>query len=108
MVLGGTGPGELWFDTSVFSAPAQGTWGNVRRNDLLDGPGWITVDLAVAKVFPLSRRVRGEFRVDAFNLLNTPRFNNPDGTLGNATFGQITSVVPGHERLFRFGARLSF
>ena len=107
-VLGGIGAEHLWFDTSVFSAPAQGTWGNVGRNDLLDGPGWVSLDLGVAKVFALSGRLRAEFRVDAFNALNNARFNNPDGTLGNATFGQITSVVAGHERLIRFGARLSF
>ena len=107
-VLGGIGPEQRWFDTSVFSAPAQGTWGNVGRNNLLDGPGWVSVDLGVGKIVPLSGRLRAEFRVDAFNALNNPRFNNPDGTLGNATFGQITSVVAGHERLIRFGARLSF
>ena len=28
----------LWFDTSVFSAPAAATWGNVERRGLLNGP----------------------------------------------------------------------
>ena len=41
-VLGGIGPGNLWFDTSVFSAPAADTWGNVGRNSLS------TVSLTVA------------------------------------------------------------
>ena len=38
----------------------------------------------------LPRNIRGEFRIDAFNVFNIPHFNNPNGTLGNANFGQIT------------------
>ena len=44
----------------------------------------------------------------SFNVANRPQWNNPDGTLGNATFGQIVSVVPFSERVVRFGLRLSF
>jgi hypothetical protein len=107
-VLGGIGPGNLWFDTSVFSAPAQNTWGNVQRNSLLDGPAFVNVDATIAKVILLPPRMRGEFRVDAFNLFNTPHFNNPNGTLGNASFGQITSVPDFSERMLRFGLRMTF
>jgi hypothetical protein len=106
-ILGLIGPGNPWFDTAVFSVPSVGTWGNVSRNDLLDGPGYQNVDLAIVKAFTMPK-ARGEFRIDAFNVFNMPHFNNPDGTLGNATFGQVTSVLPGSERLVRFGARLSF
>lgn len=107
-VLGGVGPGQLWFDTSVFSAPALNTWGNVARNSLLDGPGVVTVDAALAKALPLSRGVRGELRIEGFNVLNTPHWDNPEGSLGNAAFGQIVSVVPFSERVVRFGFRLTF
>src|SRR5262249_10403269 len=37
-VLGAVGPGNFWFDTSVFSAAAPDTWRTVRRNDLLGMP----------------------------------------------------------------------
>ena len=107
-VLGGVGPGNLWFDTSVFSAPAQNTWGNVVRNSLLDGPAYINADAALAKVLTLPRNIRGEFRIDAFNVFNIPHFNNPNGVLGNASFGQITSVPDFSERLLRFGLRILF
>jgi len=107
-VLGAIGPGNLWFDTSVFSAPAENTWGNVLRNSLLDGPAYINADLSLAKVITLPRNIRGEFRVDAFNAFNIPHFNNPNGTLGNANFGQITSVPDFSERLLRFGMRIMF
>lgn len=107
-VLGAIGPGNLWFDTSVFSAPSQNTWGNVLRNSLLDGPAYVNVDATLAKVVQLPRRIRGEFRIDAFNLFNIPHFNNPNGTLGNANFGQITGVPDFSERLLRFGLRIMF
>ena len=107
-VLGGIGPGNLWFDTSVFSAPAQNTWGNVVRNELLDGPAYINADASLAKVFMLPKNIRGEFRIDAFNVFNIPHFNNPNGVLGNASFGQITAVPDFSERLVRFGMRILF
>jgi hypothetical protein len=107
-VLGGIGAGNLWFDTSVFSAPAQNTWGNVIRNSLLDGPAYYNADATLAKVLSLPRNIRGEFRVDAFNVFNIPHFDNPNGVLGNANFGQITVVPAFSERLLRFGLRLMF
>jgi len=92
-VLGGIGPGNLWFDTSVFSAPAQNTWGNVGRNELLDGPAYVSVDASLAKRFRLPRGISGDFRIDVFNLFNNPKFNNPSGDFTSPNFGQITGVV---------------
>jgi len=106
-VFGDIGSGQLWFDTSVFSAPAAATWGNVQRNSLLNGPGYQNVDAALVKTLAFPR-LRGQLRVDVFNVFNTPHFNNPDGGLGNATFGQIIGVGAGSERLVRFGFRLLF
>jgi hypothetical protein len=107
-VLGAIGPGNLWFDTSVFSAPAPNTWGNVRRNSLLDGPDYVNLDATIAKLFTVRRTIKGEFRIDMFNATNTPHFDRPNGRLGDATFGQITSTLSGTERSMRFGFRLMF
>jgi hypothetical protein len=107
-VLGGIGPGVPWFDTAVFSAPAANTWGNVQRNALLDGPRYVNLDASIAKLFTVTERIKGEFRADLFNATNTPHFNRPNGTLGNANFGQITSVIDNNERAVRFGFRMTF
>jgi outer membrane receptor protein involved in Fe transport len=82
-----------WFDTEAFAAPGLQRFGNAGRN-ILSGPGTKQLDLSLFKAFPLSadgaRRI--EFRTEAFNLTNTPQFNNPNGVFGNAGFGTITSA----------------
>ena len=110
-VFGDIGPGQLFFDTSVFSAPAQNTWGNMTRNDSIRGPGFWNVDLSLVKRFRFGDRVAAELRADAFNAFNHPIFANPNGAFGSATFGQVTGT-PGDQaytpRLVRFGARVTF
>src|SRR5262245_50173103 len=106
-VLGGIGPGNLWFDTSVFSSPAPNTFGNAERNGVLDGPRYVNLDATIAKALSFGR-VKGEARADIFNITNTPHFNNPNGTFLSATFGQITTTMNNGERSMRFGLRLMF
>jgi hypothetical protein len=108
-VFGAIGPGQLYFDTSVFSAPAQNTWGSMTRNDSIDGPGFWSVDLSVLKRFRFGDRVSAELRADAFNAFNHPTFGRPNGAFGGATFGQVTGMDDSYiPRLVRFGARLTF
>jgi len=106
-VLGGIGANALWFDTSVFSAPAAGTWGNVKRYDLLNGPAYVNLDASIVKILRFGPR-RAEVRADFFNALNQAHYANPNGTLGNANFGRITDILPLTERMVRFGVRFLF
>jgi len=106
--LGAVGPGALWFDTLVFSSPANNAFGNATRNGVIDGPRYVNLDATLAKVFSFPHRVKGEFRADIFNITNTPHFSNPNGTFLGTTFGQITSTIAGSERSMRFGFRLLF
>jgi hypothetical protein len=106
-VFGNIGPNKLYFDTSVFSAPAANTFGNMRRNDSIRGPGYTNLDGTLIKRFRFTERIGGEVRADALNVTNSPNFNNPNGAFGNPTFGQVTSTIGG-ERLVRFGARVTF
>jgi hypothetical protein len=105
-VPGAIGPGQLYFDTSVFSAPAANTFGNLKRNASIDGPGYVNFDGSIFKRFSFTERIGGELRADFFNLTNTPHFNNPNESFGSATFGQVTGAFG--ERLVRFGARVTF
>ena len=85
---------ERWFDTSAFQSPADvtGTYGDAGRN-ILRGPGQFNIDFSIIKTTRIAR-FDTEFRVEAFNLLNHPQFAQPNGTLGNPLFGQITAMLP--------------
>ncbi|HEV3036871.1 MAG TPA: hypothetical protein VHA33_03700, partial [Candidatus Angelobacter sp.] len=56
-----------------------GTIGNAPIGDCL-GPPTRTVDTSISKNFKLTERVRVQFRIDAFNLFNTPQYGNPGST----------------------------
>ncbi len=54
-----------------------------------------------------------EFRMESFDFTNTPQYPNPDGAIGNATFGQITNAAIGNSadpgaRQIQFGLRFLF
>lgn len=80
-----------WFTTDAFGAPANNSFGNAGRNILI-GPGTFNIDFSAHKVFALGERLKLQFRAEFFNFLNHPQFNNPDTTLSDSTFGQITSA----------------
>ena len=104
-ILGGVGPGEPYFDTTAFAAPAPGRFGTAGRNSVR-GPGFVNYDFSVFRSFPISEGTRLEFRTEFYNLTNTPRFNNPVFSVNAGNFGQITSA--GGERDIQFGLRLLF
>jgi hypothetical protein len=90
-MFGAVGPGALWFDTSKFSAPATASFGTAGKN-ILSGPGLVNLDFSVFRKLPVTERLGAELRAEAFNLTNTPHFNNPGGVFGSANFGQVTSA----------------
>jgi hypothetical protein len=98
------GPNQ-WFNTSAFSMPAFGTFGNAGRN-ILEGPGYRNVNLALLKRVPLPGRTSLQLRAEAFNLLNRTNFDLPDNFYGSPTFGQVLSA--GAPRHIQFGARVTF
>jgi len=96
---------DQWFNTAAFTFSAPGTFGDAGRN-ILDGPGYQTVNLSLMKNTALSERVNLQFRAEAFNLFNHPNFNLPDNFLGSPTFGRITSARD--PRHIQFGLKLLF
>ena len=109
-----------WINTSCFTQPAIGVYGNTSRN-FLRQPGINNWDIGVVKNFIFTENIRFAFRVESFNTFNHPQYNinvgglaaagsgggsNPDSTLGDASFGQITQASPG--RIIQLGGKLSF
>ncbi|HLX45515.1 MAG TPA: TonB-dependent receptor [Bryobacteraceae bacterium] len=113
-ILGNEGPGQYWFTPSSFAAPAAGTIGNVGRN-ILYGPNLFAINASLNRTFSITERFKLTFRAEAFNLSNTPQFDQPDTTFGDAAFGQITtannnaqSVKSNPNRLLQGSLRLTF
>lgn len=94
-----------WFDTSAFAVAPQFTLGTASRNPVR-GPGYRTADIAFIKRTSFGETRNFEFRTEIFNLTNTPPLANPNGVVGNAAFGTITSA--GDPRVIQFGLKLNF
>jgi hypothetical protein len=69
-----------FFDTSAFQPQTSGTLGSESRNSLY-GPHFRQVDLSIFKTFPVYKTSTLEFRIEAFNIVNTTNFANPNNTL---------------------------
>ncbi len=82
-----------WFDPAHFVSPTDitGTYGDSGRN-ILRGPEQFNIDFSVIKGTKIGA-LDTEFRVEAFNVLNHAQFAQPNGTFGNAAFGQITAML---------------
>ena len=95
-----------WFNASVYSEPALGTFSPVGRN-VLSGPGWNQFDATFMKYFQLAEKVRLELRAEAYNLFNHTQFAGIGTTFTTpSTFGRVTSARD--PRNMMIGARLQF
>ena len=72
----------------------------------LSGPGFFNVDAALFRNIRLTEKFNLQFRTDWYSATNTPHFNNPGLTLGDATFGKITGSCG--TRAIDLGLKLSF
>lgn len=109
-----------WYNPAAFTMPANGTFGNVRRNSLY-GPGINEVNISGAKSFAIpvaGDPVSLQLRIDVTNAFNHPSFNQPTGTLAGAsgpgapysyaaTPQQITGTTVGG-RAVQLGAEINF
>jgi hypothetical protein len=122
------GPTGYWFDPSAYQVayqnPAAGvyTGGNLGLQTGT-GPPTRNMDFSLFKDFAFTERMKIQFRAEAINLANTPRYNNPDISLGNAkipatgtlpavngngNFGRTLGANAGSERHVQFQLRLQF
>jgi hypothetical protein len=108
--------GLLWLNPAAFSAPADGTFGNLARN-AVRAPGIWQIDSSMGKRFPINEHVAVRFGADIFNLLNRAQIGKPNTKWTGPTatnFGIITSpytsgaVGTGTPRQMQFSLRLEF
>jgi hypothetical protein len=101
-----------FFDTTAFAPQPLGTVGTARRNSLF-GPDFRHVDLSIFKDFPVTERLKVQFRVESFNLSNTPNFYIGNGSsgasFGNPAFGGISQTDPNYTpRELQFALKAHF
>jgi hypothetical protein len=100
-----------WFNTAAFSQNPStlvngiAVNGNSSRN-MLRGPWFKDVDLAISRDFVFKERLDLQLRADAYNVFNIVSMNPPGATVGTATFGVITSAAA--MRQLQLGIRLTF
>ncbi|HEX4067837.1 MAG TPA: TonB-dependent receptor [Acidobacteriaceae bacterium] len=101
-----TGGGKLnnWFNKDAFTDPA-GVYGTASRYSI-PGPGTISVDMSASKSVRFGDRKNLELRATANNVFNTVQYSGVDSTLGDATYGEVTSTAA--MRQFTFIGRFRF
>ncbi len=96
------------FNTACFSIPPLGQLGTAPRR-FFYGPGIFNTDLTLLKRVDFGDRHIVQFRVEAFNVFNTPQFygaGSVDGNVASATFGQIVRAAS--PRLIQVAVKYSF
>ncbi|HEY6119429.1 MAG TPA: TonB-dependent receptor [Pyrinomonadaceae bacterium] len=97
---------DRWFNPAAFAAPVAFTYGSSGRN-VLRAPGFVNLDLLVARSFRLTETVHLELRGEFFNLSNTTHFGKPNATVGSPQFGHITATAAPNRQV-QVGVRLAF
>jgi hypothetical protein len=105
-------PGK-WFNPSAFLPPANGTYGNARRDSLV-GPGTSEVDFSAAKSARITEGLGIQFRAEFFNILNHSNFLTPNpvvfssATSGISPTAGVITATSTTARQIQFGAKLRF
>jgi hypothetical protein len=121
--LGDVGLGTRFYGVEAFRDPnvmrpvGQFRFGSMGRN-AMRGPGFHGADLALFKDFRVTERFTAQFKAEAFNFTNTPRFGQPSGNVSQMAVDAVGNVLnPVNfmsvlsafgERRMRLGVRVQF
>lgn len=87
---------DRFFNTAPFSIPPRFSFGNAGRN-IVSGPGFASLDLALMKDFLLSGERRLQLRAELYNAFNHPNFQLPESFVDRLTFGRVLSAFPSRQ-----------
>jgi len=114
--LGGPDAKSNYFNTACFVQQSVNNpydfnrfqYGNESRTDsTLRGPGQANWDMSLYKEIPIREHASFNLRVEAFNLFNRTQFGNPNTSVGNVSFGQITTQL-NNARALQLSGRFLF
>ncbi|HEY4053498.1 MAG TPA: TonB-dependent receptor, partial [Terriglobales bacterium] len=111
---------DHYFNTAAFSSSRFDTCdtsatpgcnflpGTAGRN-LITGPGYINLNFSLFKEFGITERAKLQTRLETFNTLNTPHFQNPGGDQSNPLqFGTIPHTTRDNMRIVQLAAKVIF
>ena len=84
---------DKYFNVSAYQPAGTRELGNVGRNTLI-GPGLITWNPGLLKNDTITERIKSEFRVEMFNVLNRANFGAPASSVFTATGGPNNLGTP--------------
>ena len=97
---------QQWFNTAAFARPDTFTYGNAGRNIVI-GPGIFTTDASLIRNVFFGGTKSLQFRLEAFNLFNTPVWGDPTMAMSSPLYGQInTTRIPMRE--LQIGLKFAF
>ena len=88
-------------------------FGNSGRN-IIDGVGLQNWDFTLTKNITVNEQVTIQFRSEFYNAFNNTHFNDPDTSLGSASYNKITSTRTSRgwalppNREIQFGLKVPF
>jgi hypothetical protein len=88
------------FGTYVRNYPTR--WGDVRASRVNE------FNLGLYKNFRPTERTKLQFRFEAFNAMNHPRFAAPETNPGSSNFGRVQPSQQNNARAIQMGAKLMF
>ncbi len=113
-----------FFNTTAYSQPLAGAFGNVGRNTIT-GPGIENFDMGLIKNLNFTERIHMQLRLESFNTFNHTQYGvdpsapgvgpgsnavddnvNDQAPSANTNFGKITSARPG--RILQLGGKITF
>jgi hypothetical protein len=97
--------GKNYFNPAAFAQPAVGTFGTLGFRTLA-GPATWQFDAALSRAFQFRENQRLEFRVEAFNIPNSYRPDNPATAFNSQQFGLVTNVFD--TRILQFALKYVF
>jgi len=116
-----TADSNFWFrttnsdKTSIFTAPAAGTFTTQLNRNLIYGPGFQNWNAGIFKTYKFTESQNIQFRFEAFNWINHPNLGGENGSSNTAgidinprsgTFGKV--FTKGGERRLQLSLRYSF
>lgn len=94
---------------AAFRAAPAGRFGTLERNSLRS-PSTRLLNLGLTKNFGIYEKIKAQFRVELFNVFNSPQLGVPNGFFdpNNPSFGTIRSTQAFSNRQIQLGVRLEF